>query len=564
MTRTAFPRILFIGIILLFIAAAGCINFFPETQELEPVSDEYYAEMDDVLDPYIQTIDDQMNEITTSVWNAARDLDGVPADDPAVYLIMMKLKSEIPLSYDVERIDKDNILTMITGLEDEHQLIGEDIVTNQYTEEEFKAAGSQCIISAFGTFQNRERGVKVIAPIYDAEGNFDGTLQVSLNIIYLLSGPAERLRTEYGYTVWAAQENGIVLYDEDTREIGVDLTIPVEGHTPSFTKAAAEILTNESGHVSYIFYSAELNNISQRNAVWSTILPGYEQKWRVVLVDNFPKPHEITETTTTPEELKAFVENAFVYANTVGKEKALAAFNDPNGEFIDGEMYIFAGDMNGTILSHPYQPALVGKDSWSAEDSTGVKYIQRHIARAQQGGGYVFYLYPNPSVDYSTELKFSYVIEVDNEWYLGAGLYNHNASFSHTVSIDWQERNELIKQVRTMHYLAEVNGISAVTDMMMDPNSEFQREGLYPFAVNGTGTMLAFSADPALVGTDQLGSVNSFGMSFVREGISLGAAGGGLMYMLVWDANLQREVYVLDFVKPVGNDTYFASYMILE
>ncbi|WP_319379284.1 cache domain-containing protein [uncultured Methanocorpusculum sp.] len=564
MKRHAFSKILFILIVLLFISASGCITPEQETPELQPVSEEYYAEMDDVLDPYIQTIDDQMKQITALVWNAARELDGVPADDPSVYLTIMKLKSEIPLSYDVERIDKDNVLTMITGESDKLSLIGVEIITNQYAEEVFKAAGSQCIISKYTAFQNGESGIKVSAPIYDAEGNFDGTLQVIMDSGYLFSGPAERLRTEYGYTVWVAQDDGSVIYDEDTRQIGVDLTNPPLGLTPSFTKAAAEILTNESGHVSYIYYSAELNNTSQRNAVWNTVEPGYGQTWRVVLVDNFPKPGEIEGTTTTQEEIETFVVNAFIYANKEGEEKALAAFNDPKGEFIDGEMYIFAADMNGTILSHPYQPALVGKDSWSAEDSTGVKYVQRMIARAQQGGGYVFYLYPNPNQNYITELKLSYVLPINNEWFLGAGMYEHHAAFSHTVSIDWQKRNELISQVRTMHYLAAVKGIPAVTDMMMDPNSSFQREGFYPFAVTGNGTILAFSSDKSLVGTNQLGLINSYGMSFVREGISLGKSGGGLMYMLTWDQNYQREVYVLDYVEPVGNDTYFASYMILE
>jgi signal transduction histidine kinase len=153
---------------------------------------------------------------------------------------------------------------------------------------------------------------------------------------------------------------------------------------------------------------------------------------------------------------------------------------------------------------------------------------------------------------------------IDNEWYIGAGIYEHYSAYSHTVGVDWQTRNELIKQVRTMTYLAEINGISAVTEMMMDPNSEFQRDGLYPFAITGNGTILAFFNEPDLVGTNQLGTVNSYGMSFVREGISLGADGGGLMYTLAWDAGRQKEVYVLDYVEPVGNDTYFASYMILE
>ena len=46
----------------------------------------------------------------------------------------------------------------------------------------------------------------------------------------------------------------------------------------------------------------------------------------------------------------------------MGKTAALSAFNDPKGEFIDGELYIFAYDMNGTVLSLPYQPDLVGEN----------------------------------------------------------------------------------------------------------------------------------------------------------------------------------------------------------
>jgi len=564
MIHRAFSKILFILIVLLFISTSGCITPVQETPTLQPVSDEYYAEMDAALDTYILNIDEQMKDITASVWSAARELDGMPKDGQAVNLALLKLKSEIPLSFEVGRVDQNNILTAITGKQNSQKLVGEEITTTPYTEDDLRAAGSACVISKFVTFQNGDRGIKVIAPVYDAEGNYDGTVQVSLNIDSLFSGPADELRTKYGYTVWAAQENGVILYDEDSTKLGSDLMNPSSAYTPSFDAAANDILANESGHTSYLFYSEAWNNLSQTNAVWSTLEPGYGQNWRIVLTDNTPIPHEITERTITPEELKAFVTNAYVYALKEGKNAALAAFNDPRGEFTDGELYIFAGGMDGTVLSLPYQPGLIGTNGWFAEDLAGVKYVQRVIARAEQGGGFVLYLYPNPSVDYSTELKLSYVIPIDNEWYIGAGLYEHNAPFSHTVSVDWKLRNELIKQVRTMRYLAAVEGIPAVTDMMMDPNSSFQREGLYPFAISGNGTILAFANNPAIVGTNQLGSLNSYGMSFVREGISLGQEGGGLMYTLAWDAEKQKEVFVLDYVEPAGNDTYFASYMILE
>lgn len=563
MKNITLSSIVIIGILLLFLAASGCITT-QDDPKLEPVSEEYYAEMDAALYPYMQSVDEQMKDITASVWNAARELDGVPKKGQAVNLALLKLKSEIPLAYDVERIDEHNILTAIAGELNTSLQVGDEIITNQYTEEDFRAAGSQCIVSTFTEFQTGNQGIKVSAPIYDAEGNFDGTLQVILDGTYLFSGPAEELRTTYGYTVWVAQENGVVIYDEDAYEIGSNLLEPNAAYTPSFMAAANDILENESGHTSYIFYTIDWHKISQTNAVWSTLVPGYGPTWRVILIDNVPPRHELIEPSVTPEELKAFVMNAYVYAQTKGKTAALAAFNDPNGEFIDGELYIFAFETDGTILGLPYQPVLIGTNSWFAEDPSGVKYVQRMIARAQQGGGYVLYLAPNPSAGYSTELKLSYVIPIDNQWFIGAGLYEHTAPISHTVSVDWQTRNELIKQVRTMRYLAAVEGIPAVTEMIMDPTSSFQREGLYPFAITGNGTILAFANNPAIVGTNQLGTLNSYGMSFAREGISLGKSGGGLMYTLAWDSGKQKEVFVLDYVEPAGNDTYFASYMILE
>ncbi|WP_319379285.1 cache domain-containing protein [uncultured Methanocorpusculum sp.] len=564
MLRHAFSKILFILVVLLFISTSGCILETQNTPELQPVSDEYYAKMDTVLYPYMQTVDEQMQEINALVWETARELDGVPMDDPAVDLALLKLKSEIPLSFDLGRLDKDNILRAVTNEQYVQWAVGTYIPANHYTEEELKAAGENCTISQFTFFENGEQGVMVIAPVYDVNGNYDCTLQVALDVGYLFSGPAEELRTKYGYTVWVAQDDGIVIYDEDTPEIGADLKNPSSAYPPSLNSAITDILDNESGKTSYIYYTIDWHDIIQTNAVWSTLDPGYGQNWRVVLIDNVPMPHQTSELTVTREELKAFVTNAYVYAQTHEKSEGIAEFNNPNGEFIDGELYIFAGNLDGTVLSLPYQPPLIGTNLWMAEDTTGVKYVQRQIARAEQGGGYVMYLYPNPTQDFTTELKLSYVMPIDDEWFIGAGMYEHNTSLAHTTSVDWQERNEFIKQVRTMQYLAEVEGVSAVTDMMMDPNSDIQIEGLYPMAITENGTVLAFARNPDIVGTNQLGRVNSLDISLIREGISLGKEGGGLMYTLMWDSTINKENFILVYVVPADDDAYFASFIILE
>ena len=44
-----------------------------------------------------------------------------------------------------------------------------------------------------------------------------------------------------------------------------------------------------------------------------------------------------------------------------GKDKALAAFNDPKGQFVKDDLYIFVLDLNGKMLAHT-KADLVGKD----------------------------------------------------------------------------------------------------------------------------------------------------------------------------------------------------------
>ncbi len=55
------------------------------------------------------------------------------------------------------------------------------------------------------------------------------------------------------------------------------------------------------------------------------------------------------------EELIVFVNEARDFVVEQGKDKALEVFNDPDGEFVRGELYIIAYDFNGTRLAHPYQ-----------------------------------------------------------------------------------------------------------------------------------------------------------------------------------------------------------------
>ncbi len=127
------------------------------------------------------------------------------------------------------------------------------------------------------------------------------------------------------------------------------------------------------------------------------------------------------DTYTSNATLIAFVDRAAVYAKTNGREKALAEFNDLNGSFIEGELYIYAYDFNGTTLAHPVNPEMIGINRLD-EGETGV-YLSELIESVKNGDGFNQIEYINPAHDRRLESKLVYAVEIDNEWWLGSGIY---------------------------------------------------------------------------------------------------------------------------------------------
>ncbi len=121
-------------------------------------------------------------------------------------------------------------------------------------------------------------------------------------------------------------------------------------------------------------------------------------------------------------ELRQFVENAKVSAMASGREQVLVGFNNQSGPFVSGDLYIFAYDYNGTVLAWPYRPDQIGVNRFNETDPVGTYHVQAMINTAKNGSGVVDYYTINP-VTNTTDLKVSYLVDVDGTWFLGAGRY---------------------------------------------------------------------------------------------------------------------------------------------
>ncbi|WP_292379653.1 cache domain-containing protein [Methanosarcina sp. UBA289] len=193
-------------------------------------------------------------------------------------------------------------------------------------------------------------------------------------------------------------------------------------------------LKNGTGWVDYVYMHPVQTNLYYKTTYYR-LTNGSDGKSYIVCSGNYKRcdnqsevtpgssPMPVNNSTVSPEKLVAFVEKAFEYTHVHGRETALQEFNNQTGQFVDGELYIFAYDMNGTTLALPFQPELLGTSRWNATDANGTAYIQDLIATAKSGGGFVRYLYADPADNFTVKQKLSYVMMVDQNWIIGSGTY---------------------------------------------------------------------------------------------------------------------------------------------
>jgi signal transduction histidine kinase len=228
------------------------------------------------------------------------------------------------------------------------------------------------------------------------------------------------------------------------------------------------------------------------------------------------------------EELVAFLDEAKEYVLNNGRDEALEAFGDPAGEFVRGDLYVFAYDFNGTLLAHPYLPELVGRNNLDLVDTNGVPMIKNLMKVAERGGGFFYNVYPNPAAENAEELKLVRVLKVDDDLWIGSGIYLS----AQPPGFSLQDREALAAFVgEALNYSLE-NGREKALAAFNDPAGEFVRDDLYIFAYDFNGTVLALPFQPEIVGLNRIEVEDANGVAFVQDFISLAMEGSGESYYL--------------------------------
>lgn len=125
----------------------------------------------------------------------------------------------------------------------------------------------------------------------------------------------------------------------------------------------------------------------------------------------------------TADECSALVKKGTAHLKANGREKSYAAFNEPQGAFVDRDLYLFVVDMSGKMLSHGANKKLIDKNLIDLKDADGKLFMKEFIEVVnKKGKGWVDYKWPHPATK-AIEQKSTYVEKLDDGTFIGCGIY---------------------------------------------------------------------------------------------------------------------------------------------
>ena len=221
------------------------------------------------------------------------------------------------------------------------------------------------------------------------------------------------------------------------------------------------------------------------------------------------------------QQLKRFVQCAAAHVEAVGWEQAAQDFE--TSAWMDGDVYLFAGTLQGEIFFVAGSGLPAGSNLWDLQDSEGV-WSTRELVRIASdfGEGFAYYRFTSRETG-QDEPKLSYIMTLERDGEpagLGAGYHprdTHGSCSPEVVraSLVYNERDVERFVACAAHHLQQ-QGLQALHDFSSDPR--WNSGPTYLFLGDlVTLYQIANAGQPDLVGTYGGDLVDSDGVSIGLE-----------------------------------------------
>jgi len=222
--------------------------------------------------------------------------------------------------------------------------------------------------------------------------------------------------------------------------------------------------------------------------------------------------------------------------------EAFAAFSYPEGQFVFGDLYLYALDFKGRIFAQGDRPGLIGTNALEAADATGKKLNKEIIDKLKitPTGDGVWIEYVSKKAQ-----KRAYAEQVTDakgkKYFIACGYYPE------------ADRKQAIDLVRQGFRFIKANGLSATVELINDKrNNQFRYGDLHLELYTLEGECLANGGNPELVGKNFWEVTDESGKYYVRSMIEKAQSGSG------WVDYKMRNLFKSTYVEKVdlGTDRY--------
>lgn len=244
--------------------------------------------------------------------------------------------------------------------------------------------------------------------------------------------------------------------------------------------------------------------------------------------------------------VKQLVKTAANFFHTQGSKSAFSLISDPKGSFVQGNIYVFACNLNGICVAHGHNPGLIGQNLINLKDSRN-KYIIKNLIKIAKTkkSGWLNYIWHN-------ELKRTYVelvtdAKTKKQYFIAAGFYPNINDNTITSFVD--------KGIKHMQDVGPVQAFSDFTSL----SSDYTVGSLQLYVYDLKGKCLANGNAPELVGQNLINKTDQDGKEIVKDMIELAKTKkNGFLFFR--ENNSQAVAYISRADMPKGKFIVGAQY----
>ncbi len=129
----------------------------------------------------------------------------------------------------------------------------------------------------------------------------------------------------------------------------------------------------------------------------------------------------------TTDEAMALAKSALALVQSVGFDKAVAVFRDPQGGLVDRDLYIFALDRQGVYLVAGADQGRIGSNVLDSTGFDGAKLLEDAWQRCAKGGGWVEHNVIDTE-KHSVSGQSLYVVPIDSQRMIGCAAHRNGVN----------------------------------------------------------------------------------------------------------------------------------------